>query len=85
MEPSLEYAIRAAEGRPNHIHMYDQKMWPPGLLAPEESTDWPLVARLLRETRFEGSVAIPLAPEGDVEVGARKAAEFLRRLFSGDY
>ena len=84
MDPSLEHAIRAAEGRPNHIHMYEENHWPPGLLPSDKSTDWPLVARLLRETGFEGSCAVPLPPEGDVEAGARKSAEFLRRLFGGD-
>ena len=81
MEPSLEFAIRAGEGRPNHIHLYEENHWPPGLLAREKSTDWGLVARLLRESGFNGSGAVPL-PEGDVEADARRAAEFLRRLFS---
>lgn len=78
----LEFAISAAEGRPNHVHLYEENHWPPGLLAPEKSSDWPLIARLLRESGFNGSGAVPLPAEGDVEAGARKSAQFLRRLFS---
>jgi len=81
VEPSFEYAIRAAEGRPDHIHLHDKSHWPPGLLPEENSMDWPLIARLLRESGFEGSGGVALAPEGDIEVGARQTAAFLRRLF----
>jgi len=80
-EPSFDHAIRAAEGQPDHIHLHDKNHWPPGLLPEEESVDWPLIARLLRASGFEGSGAVALAPEGDADAAARKTSAFLRKVF----
>ncbi|HUU15165.1 MAG TPA: sugar phosphate isomerase/epimerase family protein [Terriglobia bacterium] len=82
-EPSIEHGIRAARGRANHIHLYDPSRWPPGVLPDKDRLDWTHLARVLREERFSGSGSVVLAPEGDAEQAARKAAEFLRRLLAG--
>ena len=79
-ESSFEYAIRAAEGLPDHIHLHDRDHWPPGLLPTEESVDWLRIAALLRATAFEGSGAVALAPRGDADAAARKTSAFLREL-----
>ena len=80
-EPSIEHGIRAARGEARHIHLYDPSRWPPGVLPSGDRLDWPLIARLLREEGFRGSASVVLAPEGDPEPAARKAAAFLRELF----
>ena len=79
-EPSIEHGIRAARGRANHIHLYDPSRWPPGVLPEKDRLDWDRLARVLREERFNGSGSVVLAPEGDAEQAARKAANFLRHL-----
>jgi sugar phosphate isomerase/epimerase len=79
-EPSIEHGIRAARGEARHIHLYDPSRWPPGVLEQGNRLDWQHIIRLLREERFEGSASVVVAPEGDVEVAARKSAAFLRGL-----
>ena len=81
-EPSVEQGIRAARGRADHIHLYDPSRWPPGVLPEQDRLDWPLIARLLRETGFDGTGAVVLAPEGDAEAAARRSAAYLRELFA---
>lgn len=81
-EPSIEHGIRAARGRANHIHLYDPSRWPPGVLPKKQRLDWQCIAQVLREEKFRGSGSVVLPPEGDSERGARKAAVFLRNLFS---
>lgn len=80
-EPSIEHGIRAARGRAQHIHLYDPRRWPPGVLPEKDLVNWPLIARLLREEGFQGSGSVVLAPEGDPEPAARQAVAFLRRVF----
>jgi sugar phosphate isomerase/epimerase len=82
-EPSIEHGIRAAGGQARHIHLYDPSRWPPGVRAARHRLDWPRITRLLREEGFRGSGSVVLAPEGDAEVAARRAAEYLRGLFAG--
>jgi len=82
-EPSIEHGIRAVQGRATHIHLYDPSRWPPGVLPEKDRLDWPHIARVLREEGFRGSGSVVLAPEGDPEPAARKAAAYLRRLFGG--
>jgi sugar phosphate isomerase/epimerase len=79
-EPSIEYGIRAARGQARHIHFYDPSRWPPGVLAEKDRLDWKHLMRVLREEEFSGSGSVVLAPEGDPEPAARKAAAFLRGL-----
>jgi D-psicose/D-tagatose/L-ribulose 3-epimerase len=79
-EPSIEHGIRAARGQANHIHLYDPSRWPPGVLPDKDRLDWNHLARVLREEQFRGSGSVVLAPEGDAEQSARKAAKFLREL-----
>ena len=79
-EPSIEHGIRAARGRANHIHLYDPSRWPPGVLPDKDRLDWNHLARVLKEEEFRGSGSVVLAPEGDAEKAARKAAKFLRQL-----
>lgn len=81
-EPSVEYGIRAARGRATHIHLYDPRRWPPGVLPEADQLDWYRIAQVLREEGFRGSGSVVLAPEGDPEPTARKAAAYLRALFS---
>jgi sugar phosphate isomerase/epimerase len=81
-EPSIEHGIRAAAGRADHIHLYDPSRWPPGVMAEEDRLDWPLIVGLLRETGFNGTGAVVLAPEGDAEEPARRSAAYLRELFA---
>jgi D-psicose/D-tagatose/L-ribulose 3-epimerase len=80
-EPSIEHGIRAARGRADHVHLYDPSRWPPGVLPEQDRLDWPLIVKLLRETGFEGSGAVVLAPEGDAAAAARLSAGYLRELF----
>jgi D-psicose/D-tagatose/L-ribulose 3-epimerase len=79
-EPSIEHGIRAARGRASHIHLYDPSRWPPGVLPDKDRLDWAHLARVLREEGFRGSGSVVLAPEGDAESAARKAAAFLKQL-----
>jgi D-psicose/D-tagatose/L-ribulose 3-epimerase len=80
-EPSVEHGIRAARGQARHIHFYDPSRWPPGVLAEKDRLDWKHIARVLKEEGFSGSGSVVLAPEGNPEPAARKAAAFLRGLF----
>lgn len=77
-EPSLEYGIRAAQGRADHIHLYDPSRWPPGVLVEQERLDWPHIMQLLKEEGFQGTASVVLAPEGDPESAARTALNYLR-------
>lgn len=79
-EPSVAHGIRAARGQARHIHFYDPSRWPPGVLAEKDRLDWKHIMRVLREEGFSGSGSVVLAPEGDPEPAARKAAAFLREL-----
>jgi D-psicose/D-tagatose/L-ribulose 3-epimerase len=81
-EPSIEHGIRAAHGRADHVHLYDPSRWPPGVLPEQDRLDWPLIVRLLRDTGFDGSGAVVLAPEGDAQAAARGSAAYLRKLFA---
>ncbi len=81
-EPSVEYGIRAARGSATHIHLYDPGRWPPGVLRGEDQLNWQHIAQVLREEGFRGSGSVVLPPEGDPEPAARKAAAYLRALFS---
>ncbi len=81
-EPSIEHGIRAARGQADHVHLYDPSRWPPGVLPEEDRLDWPLIVGLLRDTGFDGSGAVVLAPEGDAEEAARRSAAYLRELFA---
>jgi D-psicose/D-tagatose/L-ribulose 3-epimerase len=81
-EPSIEHGIRAARGRATHIHLYDPSRWPPGVLTEKDRLDWPRIAQILREEGFHGSGSVVLAPEGDPEPVARKAAAYVRQLFA---
>lgn len=80
-EPSIEHGIRAARGQARHIHFYDPSRWPPGVLAEKDRLDWKHIVQVLKEKGFSGSGSVVLAPEGDPEPAARKAAAFLRGLF----
>jgi D-psicose/D-tagatose/L-ribulose 3-epimerase len=82
-EPSFEHGIRRARGQATHIHLYDPSRWPPGVLPEGDRMDWRHIFRLLGEENFRGSGSVVLAPEGDAEGAARKAAGFLRRLAVG--
>src|SRR5207253_6345865 len=79
-EPSIEHGIRAARGEAHHVHLYDPSRWPPGVLAEQDRLDWPLIVRLLRETGFDGSGAVVLAPGGDPARAARRPAAHLPDL-----
>lgn len=80
-ERSIEHGIRAARGQANHIHLYDPSRWPPGVLPEKQRLDWPRIAQVLHQEGFSGSGSVVLAPEGDPEPAARKAAAYLRRIF----
>ncbi len=80
-EPSIEYGIRAARGQAEHIHLYDPSRWPPGVLPEKERLDWRRIAQVLQTEGFRGSGSVVLAPGGDPEPAARKAAAYLRVLF----
>lgn len=79
-EPSVEHGIRASRGAARHIHLYDPSRWPPGVLAEKDRLDWKHLMSVLRQEVFSGSGSVVLAPEGDPEPAARKAAAFLRGL-----
>lgn len=81
-EPSVEYGIRAARGRANHIHLYDPSRLPPGAFDGCDRLDWETITRVLREEGFVGTGSVVLAPEGDPRPPARKAAAYLRKMFS---
>lgn len=77
-EPALEHGIRAAQGRADHIHLYDPSRWPPGVLAEKDRLDWPHIMQILKEEGFQGTASVVLAPEGDPEPAARTALAYLR-------
>jgi sugar phosphate isomerase/epimerase len=81
-EPSIEHGIRAARGRAPHIHLYDLSRWPPGLLGPGRTLDWPRIGQLLRGEGFAGSASVVLAPEGDAAQAARRSRDYLQALFA---
>jgi sugar phosphate isomerase/epimerase len=81
-EPSIEYGIHAARGMATHIHLYDPSRWPPGVLPAQDRLDWVKIGQALQREGFKGSGSVVLAPEGDPEPAARKAAAFLRRILS---
>ncbi|RMF76294.1 MAG: sugar phosphate isomerase/epimerase [Chloroflexi bacterium] len=81
-EPSIEHGIRAVRGEAKHIHLYDPSRWPPGVLAEGERLDWAHIADVLRSENFSGTGSVVLAPEGDPEPAARKAAAYLTQLFA---
>lgn len=80
-EPSIELGIRATKGQARHIHLYDPRHWPPGVLPEEEALDWPQIVRVLQEEGFRGSASAVIVPEGDPEPAARRSVAYLRRLF----
>lgn len=81
VEESLEQGIEDAEGRANHIHLYDPCRWPPGVRLDNERLDWKHIAQVLKEKKFDGTGSIVIAPEGDPATTAKKAVSFLRKLF----
>ena len=81
MEPSIEYGIRAARGQARHIHLYEPSRLPPGVSTEKETLDWPNIARVLAEERFEGSASVVIIPKGDPEPIARKSVAYLKELF----
>jgi len=81
MEPSIEYGIRAARGQARHIHLYEPSRLPPGVSTEKETLDWPNIARVLAEERFEGSASVVIIPKGDPEPIARKSVTYLKKLF----
>ncbi len=84
MEPSIEHGIRAARGQARHIHLYEPSRLPPGVSTEKETLDWPNIARVLKEERFEGSASVVIVPEGDPEPIARKSVAYLKELFKGN-
>lgn len=80
-EPSIEHGIRMAEGRADHIHLYDPNRWPPGVLAEGPRLDWQKIVEVLQEVGFRGTGSVVLAPNGDSERGARQSLAYLRALF----
>lgn len=81
-EPSIEHGFRAARGRAPHIHLYDPSRWPPGLLAPGRTLDWPRIGQILRGEGFAGSASVVLAPEGEAAHAAQRTRDYLRALFA---
>ena len=84
MEPSIEHGIRAARGQARHIHLYEPSRLPPGVSTEKGALDWPNIARVLEEERFEGSASVVIVPEGDPEPIARKSVAYLKELFKGN-
>ncbi len=81
-EKSIEEGIRAAEGRAQHIHLYEPSRWPPGVLPEKEVLDWKNIVRILKAEGFDGSASVVVAPEGDPEPVARKSVAYLRQIFN---
>ncbi len=81
-EASFAFGVKAARGMARHIHLYEPSHWPPGVLPELDRYNWPEIAQALALGGFRGSGSICLAPEGDPEPVARKAAAYLRQLFS---
>ena len=81
VEPSIEHGIRAARGQAKHIHLYEPSRLPPGVSTEKETLDWPDIARVLQEEKFEGSASVVIIPEGDPEPIARQSVTYLRKLF----
>ena len=80
-EPSIEYGIRMAEGRADHIHLYDPSRWPPGVLPEGSRLDWPKIIEILHDVGFKGTGSVVLAPDGNAERGAGQSLAYLRGLF----
>ena len=80
-EPSIEYGIRMAEGRADHIHLYDPSRWPPGVLPEGSRLDWPKIIEVLHDVGFKGTGSVVLAPDGNAERAARQSVAYLRGLF----
>jgi len=81
-EKSIEEGIRSAEGKAQHIHLFEPSRWPPGVLPEKEVLDWKNIARILKEEGFDGSASVVIAPEGDPEPVARKSVAYLRKIFN---
>lgn len=76
VEDSFEEGFADAEGRPDHIHLYDPSHWPPGV-GPEQ-LDWVRLRAAMERYGFSGSGSMVLAPEGDRDDAARRAIAFVR-------
>ena len=78
-EPSVPDALRAAAGRPRHLHLYDPGRMPPGTGA-KTPLDWPVIFRTLHEIGYEGAVSVCLAPAGDRSAQAARTVAYLKGL-----
>lgn len=77
VEDSYEEGFAHAEGRANHIHLYDPKHWPPG--AGPQRLDWARIRAAMEKHGFAGTGSMVLAPEGDRDAAAKRAVAFVRK------